>query len=215
MKNKITFKDVETRHFNEIYSLINMMWKWEDSLSNKKNFYSALNLYLDDILYNSSYGKVAILNGEVIGVVFGRLNNASPHYRMLIHNPIVDTLNLLSTCPSEQKIITKRYQLFQKSYASLLYGKESDYDGSINLLAVSKKVQGLGIGRQLWNQINSYFKKNNAQKIYLFTDTDCNYHFYDHLSLRYADSQAYSLKLPNSIWDVRIFLYDYLIKYED
>lgn len=50
----------------------------------------------------------------------------------------------------------------------LLKKNNLNYDGVLSLFAVSDKSQGMGIGKDLLNQVKTYWKKTNTNHIYLF-----------------------------------------------
>lgn len=61
--------------------------------------------------------------------------------------------------------------------------KHHSFDGEVALFAVSDEVQGMGIGSYLFDSFLNYLKQNEANRFFLFTDTSCNYGFYEHKKL--------------------------------
>ena len=56
----------------------------------------------------------------------------------------------------------------------------TDYQGELAFFAISQKCRGKGIGKALFQKVVEYMRSQKIQKFYLFTDTSCNYGFYEH-----------------------------------
>nr|WP_246566699.1 GNAT family N-acetyltransferase [Tissierella simiarum] len=50
---------------------------------------------------------------------------------------------------------------------------------SLTLFAVIEECRGLGVGKTLISYLDEYLKEHNTHNIYLYTDSACNYGFYD------------------------------------
>ena len=68
--------------------------------------------------------------------------------------------------------------------------------------AVDRRYQGKGIGTELFKLAGSIFEKEAHSSYYLYTDTSCNYRYYDHLGMK----KMGSLK-PRKQDDFEIYLY--------
>ncbi len=72
---------------------------------------------------------------------------------------------------------------------------------------VSKESRGLGVGKALISQTFDYMKDFNVESLYLYTDTRCNYGFYDSQNFkRLNEKKVYFDSLNDSL---DIFLYSY------
>jgi len=205
----ITLRDVEAEDILKLKAMINDTWKWEDLVKEEAVLGATIALYFNQVLYGSSYGKVALQEGEVIGAIFGHVDGEVPTCRMLQEDGLEHTLTLLQAAEDERQNVYKCLSELNATYGQLVDGKEDSYDGTLVFLAVAEKVQGLGVGKQLWNDLASYFKEKNAKSIYVFTDTDCDFGFYDHQGFSRKDTQHLTCTFSEDIWDVDIFLYDY------
>ncbi len=110
----------------------------------------------------------------------------------------------------EYRELLKAYKegIFDK-YDELLADREDRYQGEIKLFIVSPDQQGLHIGTGLLERAFEYFREQEASRIYLFTDTDCNYGYYDHKGFLQAGTKESVLKLPDGARYLTIFLYEY------
>jgi hypothetical protein len=56
----------------------------------------ALGIYINTILYRSSFGKIAELNGQVVGCIFGSYRDDEPKCRLLKEDGAFHTLALVA-----------------------------------------------------------------------------------------------------------------------
>ena len=55
---------------------------------------------------------------------------------------------------------------------------KKEFDGELVLFVTDTSVQRHGIGTTLLRQFYQFMEQNNSKNIYLFTDTTCNYGYY-------------------------------------
>ncbi len=60
----------------------------------------------------------------------------------------------------------------------LLRSAKKEFDGELVLFVTDTSVQRHGIGTTLLRQFYQFMEQNNSKNIYLFTDTTCNYGYY-------------------------------------
>ncbi|ORX50672.1 hypothetical protein BCR36DRAFT_583248 [Piromyces finnis] len=61
------------------------------------------------------------------------------------------------------------------------YLKTNKPDGELAFFAIDPELQGKGIGTMMLNELE---KIEKGKEIYLFTDSGCNYQFYDHRNFK-------------------------------
>jgi N-acetylglutamate synthase-like GNAT family acetyltransferase len=54
------------------------------------------------------------------------------------------------------------------------------FDANVEFLVVSPDAQGMGVGKKLWFDLKETFVGQGIKDIYVYTDTSCNFGFYDH-----------------------------------
>jgi len=207
----ITIEDIRQEHLSTIHTLIDEIWDWSSFIRNEETLKATLSLYLDEVLRESSFGKVALANDQIIGVIFGRAETAYPHYKLLVNESLENVLALLKATNAEQRDIQAVLSGLDQSYRSLIQGREHIYHGSLNLFAVSESAQGLGIGKLLWEELQAYFIREGSSKIYVYTDSDCNYGFYDYHGFEQVSRIELNCQLMETTWAADIFLYEYKI----
>ena len=72
---------------------------------------------------------------------------------------------------------------------------------------MSEESRGLGVGKTLIKYLSNYMIDMKVNNIYLYTDTRCNYGFYDSQNFnRLNEKEIYFDTIPSSL---NIFLYGY------
>ena len=65
-----------------------------------------------------------------------------------------------------------------------------------------------GIGGKLFKYLLDYMKEIKANEIFLFTDTSCNYKFYEHKGMNRRGEKKHTYNIAGQQADMRFFLYD-------
>ena len=206
---QVIIRDVEERDFLEIKKIIDQTWGFEKLYPDKAALDTALGIYFNQVLYGCSFGKAAILDNKIVGVIFGSANGEKPKYRMMLEDSTKQILTLLTLPESYRKNIYEYTYKLCGAYDELLESKADLYKGTLDFLIVSEEARGLKIGQKLWEEISLYFQKNNAESIYVFTDTNCNYGFYEHLGFSMKEARDIEFVFGSEHLPLKIFLYDY------
>ena len=204
---QLTIRDVEADDIPKLKALIDDTWAWDDLADDETVLDALLGLYLNQVLYDSSFGKVAVLDGELAGAIFGCVEGDVPSYRMLQEDGTEHSLTLLNAAEHERRDIYTCMSTLNATYARLLDGKT--YDGTLVFLAVAENAQGLGVGKALWHALASYFRERQAERISVFSDTDCNFGFYEHSGFSKRETQALTCTFSKEVWQVDVYLYEY------
>ena len=207
--NQVIIRDVEEKDFAEIKEIINKTWEFEEIFESEEGLETALGIYFNQVLYGNSFGKAAILNDKVVGVIFAFANGEVPKYRMMTDDSTEYILTLINLQENERKAIYEYMGKLDSTYDELLEGKTDFYDGTLDFLIVSEEVRGLKIGKRFWNEVESYFKERNAKSIYVFTDTMCNFGFYDHIGFSRQNEKSIEFVFGDKKAALDVFLYDY------
>ena len=208
----IEIRDVCIEDVATIKEAINEVWDFASILGSKAVLDATLSFYFNQVMYRSTYGRVAIMNGEVLGVIFGYIKGEAPQYRHLLQDISEITMTLMMATDEERNGL---YEYFSKQtavYGELIDGLESDYDGSLEFIVLSRVAQGKGVGRLLWENLKTHFEGCGITKIYVYTDTDCNYGFYDHLGFSCRRSKEVVYDFEGVEYTPKNFMYEMTLK---
>lgn len=207
---EIVFRKIKKSDYEAIKELINKSFFIEDYVENKKVLDLELECELYEALVEQSYICVAEKNKNVIGVIMGQ---AESDYSLFNHLDyyIKYYINLLKwrgfAKLKRDKLEDSRK--LNKTYDYFLKNSKENYDGVLSLFIVSEEARGLGIGKELMKRFQDYLKKEGAEKIYLFTDSFCNYGFYDYLGFKRKNKKIIKYLRNDKRKDLNVYLYSY------
>ena len=103
--NQATIRDVEARDIPELKAIIGAVWDWLDLIDDGHALDATLGIYLNQILHEATFGRAAVLNGKVVGAIFGSAGGAEPKYRMLLEDGTAHAVTLLGASERNRKNI--------------------------------------------------------------------------------------------------------------
>lgn len=206
--NKVIYRDLVTSDYKTIKELIGEAFGFSDFIKDKDLLDIVLSGYLQECILNSSFSKVAQKDGKVIGFILG---NAKNDKNRIINssNPLDINMNSIESIVSnkENRTLLEEFLKIQTTYKEIIKGKEDQFQGCIQLFVVSKESRGLGVGKTLVKYLSDYMKSMNVKSLYLFTDSRCNYGFYDSQNFNKLNEKQVSFDCVDAKLD--IFLYGY------
>lgn len=205
MKNVI-YRDIKKEDLKEIEELIRDAFGFNNFIHNKELLDMITTLYLKETITESSFIKVASKDNKVLGVILCNATKDSTNYNHLFSH--LSQENFPNTLPiknDKDKNETNEFLKIKKAYYELLKGKKALFDSCINLFIVSKEARGIGIGKTLLSYSLKYMNSVGASFLYLFTDTRCNYGFYESQGFNRLDERNVYIKTIDS--NIKTFLY--------
>ncbi|MCL2446859.1 MAG: GNAT family N-acetyltransferase [Oscillospiraceae bacterium] len=178
----------------------------------KAHFQALLELYQSMFLNASTFGKVAVLGGEIVGAVLIAAKGETEKFRQWQADIVPNTLALLAAPEAERNDILEHLSVSFQTISQLLEDRVDRYDGSLEFIAVSKQAQGLGIGKALWNQALSYLHAAHVQSIYLITDSACNTGFYDNNGFSQVSAKDAVYSYSSGQKRSTVFVYEYQLE---
>lgn len=210
--NEISYRKIEKTDYEEVKKIINEAFKLYKLVDDKELLNKVLTIYLHSCLQETTYSLIATKDNKPIGVILGNVSknnsikNSIYHFGVILSNYISIALR-----NSKEKKQLKQFARVSKAYEKLLEDRKDEFQGSITLFAVREGYRGFGIGKTLVNNLLNYMRENQVKKLYLFTDTICNYGFYEsqgfkRLNIITLDMNSQS---QDSISSLDVFLYSY------
>lgn len=86
--------------------------------------------------------------------------------------------------------------------------KGKSYSAELALFAVSSVCRGKGIGKMLYQSAKEYMEQEGVDSFYLFTDTSCNYGFYEHQGMKRQAEKTHSFDIKGQKAKMNFYLYD-------
>lgn len=119
---------------------------------------------------------------------------------------LLSTISLLST--REGRAVFHAFSEVERIDRELL-SQCHPYDGELAFFAVNKDCRGIGIGKMLFQKALEYMNTQKISAFYLFTDTSCNYGFYEHQGMKRQMEKKCRMKIQGQSEEFEFFLYDY------
>lgn len=208
--NKVIYRDIIKSDYETIKELIGEAFGFSDFIKDKQLLDIVLSGYLQECLLDSSFSKVAQKDDKVIGFILGsakndktRISNSSDSFTF-DNNAIELMMNI-----EENQILLKEFSKIPTTYQEIIKGKEDQFQGCIQLFVVSKESRGLGVGKTLVKYLSDYMNSMDVKSLYLFTDSRCNYGFYDSQNFKKLNEKEVCFNHVDAKLDVFLYGYDF------
>ena len=206
MSEQIVLREYQETDRAALEEIIRKTWQY-DRFCGPKVAAKMARVYLDSCFTNQTFARVAVLGQEPVGIIMGK--NIQKHkcpFRLRL-KWLRSILSLLIS--KEGRRISKIFGGVDGIDQDLLAESGKDYKGELSFFAVSETCRGKGLGRKLFETLVDYMGSQNIPDFYLFTDTSCNYPFYEHLGMKRRCEKKQSVRVNEEIGDMTFFLYDY------
>lgn len=206
MKQKIIYRAFQKQDIPFITDIIREAWNY-DQFSSSKTAKKLSRLFLYSCLANQSYTQVAVENDIPIGIIMGK--SMTSHVHPLIHR-MKQFFSLASLYLSKEgRKVMKTFESVNHIDKELIAQNGYQYPGEVVFFAVSSSARGKGIGKRLFQFLLEYMKSEKIPRFFLFTDTSCNYGFYEHQGIIRRCEQDTTFYIKEQTATMSFFLYDY------
>lgn len=203
---EIQFREYQKQDFDTLKNIIRETWNY-DKFSTPKTASKLAKVFLSSCLTNYTFSRIAMIDGEVVGIIL--VKDIEKHrcpftYRMKQIGAIVSLY-----LSKEGRSISKIFGNVNGIDKQLLKESSKTYPAELALFAVSSSCRGKGIGKKLFQSALDYINKQKLNEFYLFTDTSCNYGFYEHQGMSRRCEKEHIFNIDGQIAKMNFFIYDY------
>ena len=164
-------------------------------------------VFLSSCLTNYTFSCVALSEGIPVGIIL--VNNKAKHKCPLgLRMQQIKALTALFLSKEGRGV----FEIFKNVSGidkELLQECGIEYPAELALFAVDSSCRGKGIGKQLFQSALDYMKQEQLDKFYLFTDTSCNYGFYEHQGMVRRKEKEHKFDIKGQTAKMNFFIYDY------
>ncbi|MGL5087389.1 MAG: GNAT family N-acetyltransferase [Clostridium sp.] len=208
--DKVIYREFKERDLEYIKNLFIDTWKIDKYITSKDIQDKVAAIYVNMCIDESTFSKVAVINNRVVGIILGnREGNKRIASRIKCRYKILVDIISIALTGGDDKNKFKEYGKISRAYKELINGREKDFNGSVVFLVLDKDCQGLGIGKQLMKYLKEYMEEKDAKSIYVYTDTKCNYKFYDSQGFDLVDNRILNMSMEENTNELDIYLYKY------
>ena len=162
------------------------------------NAYGRYFWYLE---YTNASQVIAAYEGdELLGVLIVDMKNEHKPYKSFwksIYIKIVDMIQRLFFAGGVMPYNDANKAMYEK------YTEQYQPDGEIRFLAANPDSKVKGVGTFLLNELA---RKKPGREIYLYTDSNCTYQFYEHRGFERIGEQSVILELQGDV-DLKCLMY--------
>lgn len=207
MQQQLKLRPLQYQDYIQIQEIIRKVWAFDKDCSPKvaKRLARA---YLAKCLTNQTFAQVAVIDNKVVGVIMG--NNLNKHKSSWQYSLYAMYTNFLLLLTAEGRAVAKFFYEVEAIYRKLLRNSKYKYSAELSFFAVEPAYQGMSIGKKLYNSFKQYLQTEELTNFYLYTDSDCNFNFYEKQGLKRRKQIQTIFRLEKEIYPMHFFLYDCL-----
>lgn len=203
---QITLREYQKQDFKTLENIIRATWHYDDFCS-PKTAQKLAKVYLSSCLTNYTYSCVALDNEKPVGII---LVNHKAKHKCPIGIKIQQLKAIISLYLSKEgRKVSKIFENVNGIDKELLKECGIEYPAELALFAIDSTCRGKGIGKQLFQSALEYMKGQQLDTFYLFTDTSCNYGFYEHQGMTRRCEKEHIFNINGQKAKMNFFIYDY------
>lgn len=206
MKEQIIYREYQKSDHQALSAIIRKTWHY-DEFAGPRTAAKMADVFLDSCLANQTFTKTAVADGRPVGIIMGK--NIQTHKCPFSYwlKRTMSIASLLIT--KEGREVSKIFGGVDGIDRELLKSCPRTYQGEIALFAISPEYRGQGIGKKLYQYVQDYMRAEHMNDYYLFTDTSCNYRFYEHQGMERRCEKDHTFEVNHQTGKMTFFVYDY------
>lgn len=206
---QITLREYRKQDFKTLENIIRETWKY-DEFSSPKTASKLARVFFSSCLTNYTFSRVALDNGVPVGIILAK--NIARH-KCPLKLKIQQLKAVISLFLSKEgRKVSKIFGNVNGIDKQLLQDCGKTYSAELALFAVSSSCRGKGIGKVLFQSVLEYMKEQKINEFYLFTDTSCNYGFYENQGMIRRCEKEHTFNINEQTAKMNFFIYDYEYK---
>lgn len=209
MSETIIFREYQNSDHSALADIIRETWEY-DKLCSPKIAKKLSIAYLNCCLCDQTFTQVAVIDGVPVGIIMGKnmeKHKCPIHFRLELFWSVCALF-----CSKEGRSISKIFSCINEIDAKLLSSSPKKYQGEVAFFAINSNYRGRGLGRRLFQSLQDYLDSENIHNFFLFTDTTCNYPFYEHFGMTRRGEHFHSFPIDGPLSKQTMFIYDYEIQ---
>ncbi|MGB6177668.1 GNAT family N-acetyltransferase [Carnobacterium sp.] len=200
--SQIKYRPIQSSDYVAIEAIIRKSWKY-DQFASPKIAQRLSKIFLTSCLANQTFTCVAIINEKPVGVIMGKNKKKQLRSLKYLSRHWLAVFPLLMS--KEGIRISKLFREVNQIDKNFLKNTPIEFDSELAFFVLDENQRGLGIGKNLYQLFLDYLAAEELTSFFLFTDTTCNYGFYDHQGLHRLQEEK--LYFPNLKETTHFYLY--------
>lgn len=201
-ESSIIYRPIKASDYKFLENIIKETWNY-NRLGTDKLAKKLAKVYLASCLSNQTFTSVALVNDEPVGVIMAK--NKLKHNIPIKYNIRKWIAIFEIIIAKDSREIAKIFQEVDEIDKILFKRVSKKFDCELAFFVVDQKQRGSGIGKELYQQFLNYMSSEGLDTFYLFTDTTCNYSFYERKGLKRLAQEK--LDIPILQKDMQFYVY--------
>ena len=206
MEQAIQIRPYQPQDRSYLEAIIRKTWNY-DRFCQPEVAAKMARVYLASCLTNQTFTAVAVEGNRPVGIVMGKNRRTHRCPVKLYAQWLAAVTSLLLSKQGRQ--VSKMFGGVDGIDQELLKKTGVDYPGELAFFAIDESCRGKGLGRKLFEALVRYMQSQDISRFYLFTDTSCNYAFYEHLGMMRQAEKQQTIQAGKEQGEMTFFLYDY------
>lgn len=205
--SNLIYRNLEKRDYADVMEMIDNAWHLDKYADNPKSKAHMLNAFMRGTLIMKNYDQVAEMDGKVVGLLFGKVPKLKGFMKNAVHVPAAVFHALCLNFGKMERNVLVHMQNIQKAYAQLRKNTGIHFDAELEFFVVHEKSRGHGVGKRLLENYLSFCETHGVKNLYLYTDDNCNFGFYDHNGFTRAGALPVSVELHGGKLEYNNYIY--------
>jgi GNAT superfamily N-acetyltransferase len=194
-------KELERKDFSKVVDFAIKGMHFNRYVDNKLalRLYGRYFLYLE--LERATQVLAAYMGDKLVGILMADLKNEPKQYSSFWRKLYVKIFKAIMAI-----VVKDGPNIYDEANKAMLndYLKNANPDGEICFLAADPTIQGKGIGTLLLEELGRLEK---GKLIYLYTDDNCTYQFYEHKGFERSEEKEIKMELGGKTVPLTCLLY--------
>lgn len=205
MTEEIKIRAFQKQDIPYLEEIVRKTWKY-DRFASEKTAKRLAKVFLASCLTNQTFIRVAALGERSVGVIMAK--DSKSHrcplgYRL---RQVWQIFRLMIT--KEGRQVSSIFRSVNDIDQILLQERKKAYQGELAFFAIGEECRGKGIGAKLFAEVRDYMRQKGVENYYLYTDTSCNFGFYEHMGMQRCGEKKKTFEILGQQAEMQFYLYE-------
>lgn len=205
MTEEIKIRAFQKQDIPYLEEIVRKTWNY-DRFASEKTAKRLAKVFLTSCLTNQTFIRVAALGERSVGVIMAK--DSKSHrcplgYRL---RQIWQIFRLMIT--KEGRQVSSIFRSVNDIDQILLQERKKAYQGELAFFAIGEECRGKGIGAKLFAEVREYMRQQGVENYYLYTDTSCNFGFYEHMGMQRCGEKKKIFEILGQQAEMQFYLYE-------
>ena len=206
IEKEIVFEDYNESHREKLFDIIRKTWNY-DQFASPKIAKKLSVIFLYSCLAQQTFTKVALIDNTPVGVIMARNKSKEKFNIKYKFKQFMSIISLMIS--KEGRQTSKIFKGVSDTDKVILNEANRNYSGELVFFAIDSDCRGMGLGKKLFSKAKEYMKSDGMNDFYLFTDTTCNFGFYEHNGMTRRGEKREQVEVDGQKADMKFFIYDF------